>query len=100
MSKECVGIFKIDTPEIDTPESWWVVCEANWEDILKLMPQFLHEPYTQEKAKQAKENRDWCYLCRCFNDIWFNLPDVIEVHSLPSFYELCALCSEEWVFHS
>jgi len=97
---------------IETPEDWWALLEAVWDDILLTTQQLgydLNKPATDDlrcdgkmldgksflqDLMEAKRHRDWERVHRYLESFWLAAPDSSYIHSLPSWHQLCDLCSE------
>lgn len=97
---------------IESLQDWWKAVDTHWPDLLRLIVRFpqpdlektisqladdLLEPLSV-RATKIKENKDHIGLHLLFQQAWGNAPDDPEIHSYPSWWLLCDLCSESWVF--
>jgi hypothetical protein len=91
-------------------EEWWKSLEENWDNILHIFYQFLpmheHCDYKNNitaiplsSTIQNLKNTRNSEIARYLNRAWAAAPDHISIHSIPSWGELCDLCSEEYCLY-
>jgi hypothetical protein len=105
---------------IKTADNWWLLVESHWQDIINIFANvgapleknenghwwsneiggeiIRHEKALIEVLEDAKENGDHQTLYVFFQKAWVAAPDSKYIHSWPSWYIFCDLCSEYWVF--
>jgi hypothetical protein len=103
-----------------TPAEWWDNLNEVWSDIIDIFikcgapmtyeprgciysdgvgePATLHEKPLLRVIESAREERNHEVLLHWLNLCWLAAPDKPYIHTWPSWYTLCDLCSECWVF--
>lgn len=102
---------------IETPEDWWQILEAVWDDILIATQRLgfdLSVLATDDLTRDgkmvdgkncledmiaAKNRRDWSRIRQYLGAFWSAAPDRTFIRDLPGWSQLCDLCSEDWVFN-
>jgi hypothetical protein len=99
---------------IETKEDWWGLVDNYWEQLIDIGCRWVDmtQPATVDLTtstpfigltifddlEQAKQKRDWERLWLYFSMFWAIAPDNPSIHYIPHWYDLCDLCSENWVF--
>jgi hypothetical protein len=113
-------IEKGNNMKLETPRDWWELLDKHWHNIKQCFeltgaPMTLseeghwwadgfgkeitrHEKPLIRVLDEAKETRDHEEMVRQLNLCWIAAPDKPYIHEWPSWYVLCDLCSECWVF--
>lgn len=102
--------------EINTPEDWWSVVDAQWSKIIGIFQncnapldghvwrdeifgeEVFHGKTLAVMLEEAKADRDHDALGHFLDLLWAAAPDKPYIHSWPGWGDLCDLCSERWVF--
>lgn len=83
---------------INDLSDWWSNVDEHWDDLTNIIRMFCPiSSFGLAALAELKIQRDpglWWY----FQQAWMNAPDDRSIHSIPSWYVLCDLCSENWVF--
>lgn len=88
--------------DIKTPEDWWTLAIERRDDFKKVCKLVYSDPdrcnaeiKIMDAAYQDK-NHDMLHYT--LEQIWSDAPDAPMIHQWPSWFQLCDLCSEFWVF--
>lgn len=78
-----------------TKEEYWQLVDQHWQDLYNILAMFL--PKEQLATADNLRLQQDPQLSHLFNEAWWNAPDSPSIHSIPSWYVLCNLCSESYV---
>ena len=106
---------------IRNADDWWNLCEKRWTNILDIFakvgapmgrseedhwwsdkvgtPSTHHDECLAQTLEDLKTARNHDALLRLFHQAWTAAPDDVLIHSWNGWFDLCDLCSEEWVFY-
>jgi len=83
---------------INNLSDWWGNVDEHWNDLVNIIGMYRDvRPDEFKRIEEMKDNRDEA-LWSIFQRAWSDAPDKPYIHEIPSWYVLCDLCSEGWVF--
>lgn len=80
-----------------TTEEYWKIVEEYWDNISSILHNFL--PPTDVALAESYRKEQNKEIVSLFNNAWHNAPDSPTIHSIPSWFIFCDLCSESYVLY-
>lgn len=78
-------------------EEYWNIVDQHWENLYNILHMYLPQK-DLAKADNFRLSKN-PEISNLFNKAWENAPDIRGIHSIPSWYVLCDLCSGSYVLH-
>jgi hypothetical protein len=78
-----------------TKEEYWEVVDTYWIDLYNILYMYLPKDQVVEADNLRLQKNP--KISNLFNNAWFNAPDNRSIHSIPSWFVLCDLCSESYL---